>query len=113
MKAAKLLIILSLLLPFIKGTAFSTSPYDGGGAVNWADGHFNNPSDSYNYYGDKDRQTGTNCANFVSQCLRQGCYSQTLDAMKGTNGVDDRGCIPLCSDLDKFLKDHSRENSDQ
>jgi len=54
----------------------------------------------YNYYGDTQTLTGTDCANFASQVLIAGCYSETLKNTQGT----ERWCFPTCDKLDAFLK---------
>ena len=82
------LILLALLL------GFSLS-YDASAAIKYARTYCKNYNSAYNNY----RNSGGDCANFVSQCLIKG--GQSLD---GCAGRDGKGTLPLVSNLRSCLE---------
>ena len=67
--------------------------YDGNAAVNYALKYCRNYNPAYNKY------PGVDCANFVSQCLKAGGFSNS-----NCDGRDSKGMIINCGYLSKCLK---------
>lgn len=88
MKRTFLLLMITFIVPT---TVFSIS-YDRDAVSNYADEWWNDRNSDYNDYSPNE------CANFVSQCLIAGGVS-----LSDGPGVDNKGCIPNCDNLDYNL----------
>ncbi|MEW6617885.1 MAG: amidase domain-containing protein [bacterium] len=109
-------IIISLIIALLSisqdGLAYnrdSASEYIQDWAVDPNNTQHNGWNSDYNFYGNPQGR-GADCANFVSQVLRSGCYSQEID----NSGMgDNRGGIPSCEDLDNFLTTGDRSDHNE
>ena len=84
-------IILILLL------GISRLSYDAGAALSYAKNHCCKSCYNRNY--NNYRNSGGDCANFVSQCLTAGGLS-----LAGCSGKDNKGMLPNVGDLITCLK---------
>ena len=78
------------LLLIVVGLAFSYNP---SAAVNYALAHCRNYNPAYNSY------PGADCANFVSQCLKEGGFD-----FSGCSSIDEKGVIYRSIDLRNCLE---------
>ena len=79
--------------------SFSIS-YKAGNAIEYARKHCNSYNPKYKTYAGKD------CANFVSQCLIAGGLN-----LSGCGGRDEKGAIPLVSNLRNCLSSKGWKNT--
>ena len=76
--------------------------YDTGKAISYARKYCKNYNKNYRNY----RNSGGDCANFVSQCLIAGGQS-----LSGCSGLDPKGTLPLVSNLENCLSNKGWKKS--
>lgn len=74
MKTKKLVYLLLMFIFVLYGSVKVYADYYRDIVIEeYAKGKYDTWNQAYNYY------SQVNCANFVSQCLRYGCYTDTFD----------------------------------
>ena len=81
----------TILISLLIGISLSYNPW---GAINYANAYCSSYNPAFNNY----RNSGGDCANFVSQCLTAGGFS-----LAGCGGTDNKGMIPGVSNLKNCL----------
>jgi hypothetical protein len=84
----------------IEGLGSDGTIYDPPAAVNYAEVWWDDRNPNYHDYS----SSGGDCANFVSQCLIAGGLE--LSVCDSCTWIDDKGCLPRCSDLHTYLVDY-------